>query len=101
MVIIAEKIINEFAKKYPLSAFAMNKWYKQVINADWKDFHEVRKTFNSTDSIGNDRYVFDIGGNKYRLVGMIHFTKRTIYIRFIGTHAQYEQICKSGLITKI
>ncbi len=101
MVIISQRIINEFAKEYPLSAGPLNRWYKLVIAADWESFNEVKKSFNATDFIGNDRYVFDIGGNDYRLVAMIHFKKRTLYIRFIGTHNQYDQICRKGLIKTI
>ena len=53
--------------------------------------------FNSADSVGNDRYVFNIKGNKYRLVAMIFFDKRTIFIRFIGTHSQYDDIDASEI----
>jgi len=101
VVIIAERIINNFAKDYPLAAEPLNRWYKQVMAAGWQNFNDVKNTFNATDFIGNDRYVFDIGGNKYRLVAMIHFNRRTLYIRFIGTHSQYEQICKGGMINTI
>ncbi len=101
MVVISQKIINEFANKYPLSAYPLNRWYKETINADWKDHNDIKQVFNTTDAIGNDRYVFNIGGNKYRLVALIHFTKRTLYIRFIGTHAQYDEICKTGAINTI
>ena len=101
MVVISQRIINEFAKDYPLSAFPLNRWYKEVIKAEWQNFIDVKKTFNSVDAIGNDRYVFDLGGNKYRLVAMIHFDRRTVYIRYIGNHKQYDQIIKSGLIKTV
>ena len=101
MVIISQRIINEFAKQYPLAAEPLNRWYKQASSADWKNFNDLKQTFNTTDFIGNDRYVFDIGGNNYRLVAMIHFKRRTLYIRFIGTHAQYDYICKQQLIKNI
>ena len=101
MVIISQKAIHEFAKEYPLSAHPLSRWYKQTISSDWASFIDVKKMFNTTDHIGNDRYVFDIGGNNYRLVAMIHFKRRTLYIRFIGTHSQYDQICKKGLINTI
>jgi len=101
LVIISQRIINEFAKEYPLAADPLNRWYKQVEMAGWRHFGDVKQTFNTADFIGNDRYVFDIGGNNYRLVAMIHFRKRTLYIRFIGTHKQYDQICKRGLIKNI
>ena len=101
MVIISQSIIHEFSKNYPLAAFPLSRWYKQVTMADWQSFNDVKRTYNTTDFIGNDRYVFDIGGNNFRLVAMIHFRKRTLYIRFIGTNSQYDQICKNGSITKI
>ncbi|HET7117090.1 MAG TPA: type II toxin-antitoxin system HigB family toxin [Hanamia sp.] len=63
---------------------------------DWRKFSDVKQTFNSVDNVGNDRFVFNVGGNKYRIVAMIHFTTRTIYIRFVGTHKQYDKIyCKT------
>ena len=101
MVIIAQKIINEFATLYPLSAYSLNRWNKTVLMSDWSNFNEVKEAFSSTDFVGNDRYVFNLGGNKYRLVAMIHFSKRTLYIRFIGTHAQYDEICKKGILNTI
>lgn len=56
----------------------------------------MKKDFNHVDYVGNDRYVFNIKGNTYRLVTMIFFDKRTIYIRFIGTHNEYDKVdCKS------
>ena len=73
MVIISQKAIHDFATKYPLSADALNRWSKVASEANWSNFLEVKRTLNATDYIGNDRYVFDIGGNKYRLVAMIHF----------------------------
>jgi len=101
VVIIAQKIINEFASKHPLSADALNRWYKEVRDSDWQNFADVKRTVNSTDAVGNDRYVFDIGGNKYRLIAMIHFKHRTLYIRFIGTHGQYDELNKKGLTATI
>lgn len=64
--------------------------------SDWNDFHAIKQTFNSVDAIGNDRFVFNVGGNKYRIVALIHFNTRTIYLRFVGTHKQYDKIdCKT------
>ena len=53
---------------------------------------DVRKTFRTVDYVGNDRYVFNIKGNRYRLVAMIFFDIRTLYVRFVGTHAEYDKI---------
>ena len=57
---------------------------------------DVKNEFNHVDFVGNDRYVFNIKGNKFRLVAIIHFNIRTLYIRFIGTHTEYDKIdCKN------
>ncbi len=68
MVIISKAIIREFSEKYPDSEAALQKWYEETQAADWKSFAEVKKTFNTVDAVGNDRYVFDIKGNHYRLL---------------------------------
>ncbi len=63
-----------------------------VTIANWSNLSEIRETYNDVDFVGNDRYVFNIGGNKYRLVAMIHFSTRTVYVRFIGTHKEYDKM---------
>ena len=96
MVIISRPILREFATRFPLSANALNKWYEETKKSDWNNFNEVKKTWNTCDFIGNDRYVFDIAGNNYRLIAMIHFKIRTVYIRRILTHDEYTDLGKRG-----
>jgi mRNA interferase HigB len=86
------KKIEEFIKKYPDSKEALNNWYKTARISDWGSFHEIKQIFNSVDAVGNDRYVFNIRGNKYRIVALILFSVRTVFIKFIGTHEQYDNI---------
>ena len=88
---IARPIINDFARRNPLPASSLNDWYSKTRNADWNDLSEVKHVFNSCDYIGNDRYVFNISGNNYRLIAMIHFNRRTLYIRRILSHAEYDE----------
>jgi len=59
---------------------------------DFTDYQELKQMFSSAEGVGNDRYVFDIKGNKYRIIAMIHFNVRTVYIRFVGTHKQYDKV---------
>lgn len=92
MVIISKTILRAFGLVYPDAAGALNDWYAVVKNADWATLSDVRQNFNSVDYVGNDRFVFNIRGNKYRLIAMIFFDIRTVFIRFVGTHAQYEKI---------
>jgi mRNA interferase HigB len=64
----------------------------KVCNAHWKNLADMRNDFNSVDYVGNQRYVFNIKGNSYRLVVAVKFTPELIYIRFVGTHDEYEKI---------
>lgn len=92
MVIIKKTTLTDFGKKHKDSIVPLNEWYKTCKDADWKSLADIKALFNNVDYVGNDRYVFNIKGNKYRLVAMIHFSIRTIFIRFIGTHKQYDKI---------
>ena len=92
MVIISKAVIRDFYRLHADSETPLNDWYELAKNADWKNFNEMRNTFNSVDAVGNDRYVFNIKGNSYRLVALIIFKVRTVFILFIGTHAAYDKI---------
>jgi mRNA interferase HigB len=92
MVIISKTILSDFGTNHEDSLEALNKWYKLSKEANWNSLNDIKKTFNNVDFVGNDRYVFNIKGNKYRLVAMIFFSIRTMYIRFIGTHAEYDKV---------
>jgi mRNA interferase HigB len=67
-------------------------WIKVTKAARWQTPQEVRATFNSADILKGGRMIFDIGGNKYRLVTQINYAYCVVYIRFVGTHRQYDQI---------
>lgn len=95
MVIITKARLIQFYESDLRAKEPLLKWYNLTLISDWKDFASIKQTFNSADNIGNDRFVFNVSGNKYRIVAMIHFSKRTLYIRFVGTHQQYDKIdCK-------
>jgi mRNA interferase HigB len=92
MVVISKTQLIQFGAHHADATDALDDWYKKVKQADWGNFSELRESFNSTDYVGNDRYVFNIKGNRYRLVAMIFFDIRTLFVRFIGTHAEYDKI---------
>ncbi len=92
MVVISKTILIAFGAKHEDSVDALNKWYQTSKQANWNSLSDLKKAFNSIDYVGNDRYVFNIKGNKYRLVAMIFFDIRTVFIRFVGTHAEYDRI---------
>lgn len=90
MHIITRKRLNEFAEKQPDAQSALQHWYKQAKTADFKSFTELRKTFGSADQVGK-LTAFNIGGNKVRLIAAIHYNRRTIYIRAMLTHQEYDE----------
>jgi len=92
MVVISYGKLRDFYEIHADATDALNNWYRLALQADWKNYHEVKTMFNSVDAVGNDRFVFNIRGNNYRMVAMIFFDIRTVYIRFIGTHKEYERI---------
>jgi mRNA interferase HigB len=92
MRIFTEQTLNEYIQLHPDIKVALQEWVSIVKRSEWKCFADIKKTFNSVDSIGNQRYVFNIKGNHYRIVVVVKFTIRFVYIRFIGTHAEYNKI---------
>jgi mRNA interferase HigB len=92
MVIISKSTIIKFGDAQPGCKEALLSWYLKTKNANWSSFHELKETFNSTDAVGNNRYVFNIKGNQYRLIALILFETRTLFILFIGSHNEYNKI---------
>ena len=92
IVILIKRTLDDFGKLHSKVAEPLNNWYNIAKKSDWGSFEDVKKTFNGVDAIGNAGFVFNIIGNHFRLVAMIFFDKRTIYIRFIGTHSEYDKI---------
>jgi len=92
MRIITYKTIEQYAKLHSDSMLALDQWYNKVENSQWNNFADEKKTFNSVDSVGNKRYVFNVKGNSYRIIALILFVPKIVYIRFIGTHDEYSKI---------
>ena len=67
-------------------------WVHIVKAANWSNPAEVKEMFRSADILPNDRLVFNIGGNKYRLIVAVHYRGKRVFVRFIGTHAEYDRI---------
>lgn len=96
MRIITFAAIREFIATHPDSEQPLRDWYSKTKKSDWSSFGDIKEVFNSVDYVGNDRYVFNIKGNTYRLVVIVIFTVKKVYIRFIGTHSAYDKIdCKT------
>lgn len=79
---------------------ALNNWYRVVVACEWANLNEVKQVFNTVDYVGNDRYVFNVLGNHYRIIVMVHFSIRTVYILFIGAHKEYNTVEASTVLYK-
>jgi len=92
MRIVTYKRIAEFIEKRNDSKIALQEWYYKTTKANWENTSDIKKTFNHVDFSGNNRVIFNIKGNQYRLVAIVIFASKKVYIRFIGTHAEYDRI---------
>lgn len=92
MRIFVYKTLVEYYMQHPDSKTALEDWYNKAKEAEWHNFAEMEKTFNAVDAVGNKRFVFNIKGNTYRLVATVFFIPKYVYVRFIGTHAEYNKI---------
>ena len=92
MRIIAIKRLKEFWKKHPDSEQPLRAWYSEAVNADWKKPGDITKHYRTASVLPYNRIVFNIKGNDYRLVVAINYRYRVVYIRFIGTHKEYDRI---------
>jgi mRNA interferase HigB len=88
--IITRKRLIEFTKKHPDCSSAIESWYRIVKRTDFNSFAELRQTFPRADRVDN-LTVFNVGGNKARLIAAIHYNTRRIYIRHILTHKEYDR----------
>lgn len=90
--IIAKRTIREFWQKYPESKDYLETWYDTVRGAEWKGPNEIRRFYATVSILKNSRVVFNIKGNDFRLVAKINYEKQWLFIRFIGTHKDYNKI---------
>jgi len=90
MHVISRKKLREFWELYPKARTPLDAWYQVAKRAKWENFAEVRRTFNSADVVGRF-VVFNIGGNKYRLIAVIHYNRGKVFIRHVLTHTEYDE----------
>lgn len=90
MRIITRKRITEFSDKHPQSREPLSVWFSIVSKSDYNSLSDLRKTFPSADLVGK-LTVFNIGGNKFRLITAIHYNMKMVYIRHILTHEEYDR----------
>lgn len=92
MRVIARRTLREYYTARSEVKAALEAWYALVRRADWKQPGDVLQTFPKARLIGKDRVIFDIQRNRYRLVVQIAYVPQIVYIRFVGTHKEYDAI---------
>ena len=92
MRIITHKAITQYSDLHLDAKLALDEWYIKTEQSQWNCFADVKQSFNSVDNVGGKRYVFNIKGNFYRIIAIILFGPKIVYIRFIGTHSEYDKI---------
>jgi mRNA interferase HigB len=92
MRVIARKALRDYWQKEPAAEQDLKAWFAEAENADWKTPAEVKVKYGNASILKAGRVVFNICGNKYRLVVRINYAFGVVYIRFIGTHDEYDRI---------
>jgi mRNA interferase HigB len=94
MRIISKKTLKDFYEqsRYIDSKNALEAWHKEVLKLDWENPNEVKEMYRSASVIGNEKIIFNIAGNKYRLIVTVNYYAKIVFIKFIGTHKQYDKV---------
>ena len=92
MRVFAKKILREFWEKHTDSEHQLKTWYAEVLKAKWETPNDVKKYYPKASIVADNRVIFNIKGNKYRMVVKFNYKRGWAFIRFIGTHSDYEKI---------
>ena len=92
MRIIALATLRDFWKRHPDAEIPLRSWYALASRADWRRPADVKAAYRSASMVANNRIVFNVKGNDYRLVAAVHYNRGMMFIRFVGTHRDYDKI---------
>jgi len=92
MRIISRKTLREFWERHPDARQPLQAWYADAKRAVWNTPADVKNIYRTASIVANNRVVFNIKGNKYRLVVAVQYSYKIVYIRFIGTHREYDKV---------
>jgi len=92
MRIIALSTLRVFWERHPDAELPLRNWYAEASRADWSTPVEIKAAYRNASFVANNRVVFNIKGNDYRLVAAVHYDRKQMFIRFVGTHRQYDKI---------
>ncbi|HYK76642.1 MAG TPA: type II toxin-antitoxin system HigB family toxin [Daejeonella sp.] len=92
MRVIAKKTLRDFWEKHPDCEQSLKAWYQEAEEAKWKGPHDIKRDYPNASILEDNRVVFNIKGNHYRLIVKINYSYGMAWVRFMGTHAQYDKI---------
>lgn len=92
MRIISRKILREFWERHPDVRAGLESWYADVKQAEWKNPEDIKTVYRNASFIADNRVVFNIKGNRYRLIVAVQYAYQIVYIRFVGSHQEYDRI---------
>lgn len=92
MRVISKSILRDFWRKHNDCEEALKAWFREADQGAWENFNELKTDYPSASILEDNRVVFNIKGNKYRLIIRINFKYQIFWIRFIGTHAEFDKI---------
>lgn len=92
MRVISKRTLQDFCQCHKEAEHPLTAWYAEAVKAQWQSPQEIKTHYQTASFLCENRIVFNIGGNKYRLIVKINYAYNTVYIRFVGTHAEYDKI---------
>jgi len=92
MRIIAFSVLRTFWEKHPDAEIPLRVWYAEASRADWRTPTDIKAAYRNASFTANNRVVFNIKGNDYRLVVAVHYDRGQMFVRFVGNHRQYDKI---------
>lgn len=92
MRVIAKKHLTAYGKKRPDADQPLRAWYDEAVSAEWRSPKDIKAQYRNASFVGNNRVVFNIKGNDHRLIVAVAYRFGALYIKFIGTHAEYDKV---------
>jgi mRNA interferase HigB len=92
MIVVSLKTLNEYIKKYPEAEQSLLSWYYEAKSSEWGKPHAIKEKYGSASILKNGIVIFNIKGNNYRLAIKVNYKANVIYIKWFGTHIEYDKI---------
>ena len=92
MRVVSRKVLRDFWEEHPAAEQPLKAWFAEATKADWKGPADIKARYAHASIISSDRVVFNVGGNNYRVVVVVKYRFGMLYVRFVGTHAEYDRI---------